>query len=325
MTHKILIDSFGGPEVMRLAEVEQESPGPGEVLVAQSAVGVNFIDTYHRSGLYPLEMPAGLGLEAGGTVAAVGEGVSDYAVGDPVAYCGMPPGAYASDRVVAADKLIRLDDGITADIAAASLLKGMTAWYLLFRSYPVQAGDTVLMYAAAGGVGQIATAWAASLGARVIGVVSTDEKAALAKSAGCSDIVMADDAAFVDTVRGLTGGEGVAAAYDSVGKDTFYQSLDCLRKHGMMVTYGNASGAVEPFAPLELAKRGSLKLTRPVLFDFISDREGLLAAADALFSVIRDGTVAINISAGYALAEAVQAHQDLEARRTTGSILLKPA
>jgi len=324
MTQVVLVDEFGGPEVLRLADIDTGSPAAGEVLIRQSAIGINFIDTYHRSGLYPMDMPCGLGLEAAGVITAVGSGVTDLQTGDRVAYSSMPPGAYAAERVVAADRVVKLPEGISEDVAAGAMLKGLTAWYLLFRSYPVQSGDTVLMYAAAGGVGQIATQWAASLGVRVIGVVSTEEKAAQARAAGCDAIVMADDPGFVEAVRELAGGEGVAAVYDSVGKDTFYQSLDCLRKHGMMVTYGNASGAVEAFAPLELAKRGSLKITRPVLFDFIAERDDLLAARDALFGVILSGAVKISVNHIYPLSDVANAHRDLEARRTSGSVILRP-
>jgi len=324
MAQVVLVDKFGGPEVMRLADVEIAAPGPGEVQIRQSAIGLNFIDTYHRSGLYPMEMPCGLGLEAAGVVTAVGEDVDDFQAGDRVAYSSTPPGAYAAERNVAANRVVKLPDSISETVAAAVMLKGLTAWYLLFRSYPVQAGDTVLMYAAAGGVGLIATQWAKALGVRVIGVVSTEAKAAEARAAGCADIVMADADDFVAQLRSLTGGEGVAAVYDSVGKDTFYQSLDCLRPHGMMVSYGNASGAVEPFAPLELAKRGSLKLTRPVLFDFIAKREDLLAARDDLFAAIENGTVNVSVNHEYALSDVAEAHRDLESRKTTGSVILRP-
>ncbi len=324
MESSVRVSEFGGPEVMAVEAIETPAAAANEVVIRQTAIGVNFIDTYHRSGLYPLELPTGLGLEAAGEVIAVGGDVSGFRQGDRVAYATTPPGAYASVRAVAADRVVHLPDGVDESTAAASMLKGFTAWYLLFRSYAVQPGDTVLMYAAAGGVGLIASQWAAHLGARVIGVVSTQQKAELALKNGCSDIVMADDADFVTSVRELAGSDGVAAVYDSVGKDTFFQSLDCLRPHGTMVTYGNASGPVEPFSPLELASRGSLYVTRPVLFDFIADREGLTEARDALFGVIQSGAVKVTVNHEYPLADVVTAHRDLESRRTSGSVILRP-
>lgn len=322
MPKAIMIDEFGGPEVLQWRETDPGKPGVGEVLLQQAAAGLNFIDTYHRSGLYPLELPSGLGTEAAATVLAVGDGVDEFSPGDRVAYAGMPVGAYAEQRCFPAAKLARLPADISDETAAAAMLKGMTAWYLLKRSYPVKPGDTVLLYAAAGGVGLIAAQWASSLGARVIGVVGSDAKAVLARQHGCDEIVMADDKDFVARVRGITGGEGVAAVYDSVGRDTFIQSLDCLRPHGTMVSFGNATGPVEPVAPLELAKRGSLFLTRPVLFDFIATRPQLQAAADELFAVIRSGAVQIVVGQTWPLSQAAEAHRALEARQTTGSSLL---
>ena len=324
MAQAIQINEFGGPEVMQLVQTPDRQPGAGEVLISHTAIGVNFIDTYHRSGLYPLDMPAGLGLEAAGAVTAVGPGVAGVVIGDRVAYASQPPGAYASERIVAANRIVVLPEGINEATAAATMLKGFTAWYLLFKSYRVQAGDTILLYAAAGGVGLIVSQWAHSLGVRVIGVVSTEAKAELARANGCAEIVMASDPDFVTRVRELAGAAGVSAVYDSVGEDTFIQSLDCLRRHGTMVTYGNASGPVKPFSPLELASRGSLYLTRPVLFDFIADEVGLHAARDALFAVLISGAVKVSINQEYALADVAQAHADLEARRTSGSIVLRP-
>ncbi len=319
-----MIDEFGGPEKLVFREVDVPPPGPGEATIRHEAIGLNFIDTYHRSGLYPLELPHGIGTEAAGVVTAVGEGVDVVAAGDRVAYLGLPPGAYAEERVFPADRLVRLPDSIDSRTAAAVMLKGITAWCLVRRSYAVAPGDTVLLYAAAGGVGLLAAQWAAALGARVIGVVSSERKAALARDHGCADIVPADDPDFVASVRGLTDGRGVNAVYDSLGKATFFQSLDCLRPHGTMVTFGNATGAVDPFSPMELASRGSLFVTRPVVFSFIAEREALLAAAAELFSAIDDGTLRIRIDQTYRLADAATAHADLEARRTTGSTLLIP-
>lgn len=325
MAYAIQLDQFGGPEVLEWREIELPSLlQPGMVLIQQEAVGLNFIDTYHRSGLYPLELPAGVGVEAAGIVKAVGNGVDTIAVGDRVAYVGLPPGAYAQMRVFAADRLVKIPGDISSATAAGAMLKGLTAWYLLRRSFPVKPGQHILLYAAAGGVGLIASQWAASIKAHVIGVVSTDEKAALALNNGCEHIIRSDDPDFVSRVRDLTDGLGVAAVYDSVGKDTFFQSLDCLRPHGMMVTYGNASGAVEPFSPMELARRGSLMLTRPSVFDFIRERADLVAGTDELFGLIKAGLIKIHINQTYPLNDAAQAHIDLEARNTTGSVVLIP-
>ncbi|GMW07225.1 MAG: quinone oxidoreductase [Gammaproteobacteria bacterium] len=320
----IQISRHGGPEVLEVTEAPTPVPAQGEVLVRHTAVGLNFIDTYQRSGLYPLKLPSGLGMEAAGVVEALGAGVDRFAVGDRVAYCGPPPGAYAESRAIAADRLVRIPPRIEERTAAAAMLKGLTAWYLLRRSYPARPGDTVLSYAAAGGVGLILSQWAASLGVRVIGVAGTAEKAALAKANGCAEVVLTDDPAFVARVRELSGGQGVAAVYDSVGRDTFSRSLDCLRRHGVMVTYGNASGAVEPFSPLELSKRGSLYVTRPTLWDFIATRSDLETATAELFGVIASGAVQIRIGQTYALTAVAQAHRDLEGRRTTGSTVLLP-
>ena len=265
-THAIRIHRFGGPEVLQWEAVDLPEPAAGEVTIRQTAVGLNFIDTYHRSGLYPLTLPAGIGTEAAGVVVALGAGVTGFAVGERVAYTGLPPGAYAGHRNWPADKLVRLPVGIADEVAAAAMLKGLTAWYLLRKSYHLQPGESVLLHAAAGGTGSIVSQWAKALGARVIGVVGSAAKAELARARGCAETVLGDDPEFVKKVRELSGG-GVAVVYDSVGKDTFFRSLDSLRRHGTMVTFGNASGPVEPFSPMELTKRGSLHLTRPSLFD----------------------------------------------------------
>lgn len=324
-TRAMRIHEYGGPEVLKFEEVELPDPGPGEATIRHTAIGLNFIDTYHRSGLYPLPLPTGLGSEAAGVVEALGPGVTEVAVGDTVVYTGRSPAdAYSEMRNFPADQLVPLPDGITAKQAAAVFLKGLTAWYLLRRSYPVQSGDPILLHAAAGGVGSIASQWANNLGATVIGVVSTDAKAELARSQGCHHIIMADTGDLAAEVRALTGGEGVAAVYDSVGRDTFFASLDSLRPHGVMVTFGNASGPVDPFAPSELAARHSLYVTRPILFDFVSTREALKHASEALFDVILSGAVEVNVNQEYALEDASRAHIDLESRRTTGSTLLIP-
>ena len=320
----IRLYEYGGPDVLTYEAIDLPEPGEGEARIRHTAIGLNFIDTYHRTGLYPMDFPAGLGTEAAGVVDAVGPGVTEVRPGERVVYTGMPPGAYADYRNYPAAKLALIPDGVSDEQAAAAFLKGLTAWYLLHRSYPVVQGDPVLLYAAAGGVGLIAGQWAKHLGATVIGVVSTDAKAALARENGCDHIVMADDKDIAASVRALTGGAGVAAVYDSIGKDTFMTSLDCLRPHGVMVTFGNASGPVEPFAPAELAKRHSLFVTRPTLFDFIATREELTAAASALFEVIGSGVVSISINQRYPLPEAARAHADLEGRKTTGSTILVP-
>ena len=322
-TKAIRIAEFGGPDVLQFVETDLPEPAPGEARIRHTAIGLNFIDTYHRSGLYPLDLPTGLGSEGAGVVEAVGDGVDEVAVGDRVVYTGRPADSYSERRNFPAWQLVQIPDGVDDDVAASAMLKGLTAWYLLYRSYPVQSGDPILLYAAAGGVGSIASQWAKRLGANVIGVVSTDAKAEMARGQGCDHVVLADADDFVQTVRDLSGG-GVAAAYDSIGKETFYQSLDCLRPHGVMVTFGNATGPVDPFGPAELAKRHSLYVTRPVLFDFIATREALLEATDALFSVIASGDVKIPVNQEYALADAAQAHRDLEARKTTGSTVLRP-
>lgn len=323
-THAIRIHQFGGPEVLDFEEVDLPAPGPGEARVRHTAIGVNFIDTYHRTGLYPLELPAGLGSEAAGVVEAVGQGVTEVREGDRVVYTGQPTDAYSVQRNFAASRLVPIPDGVSDEQAAAVLLKGLTAWYLLKHSYPVRPGDPVLLHAAAGGVGSIASQWAKHLGATVIGVAGTEEKARLAREQGCDHVILAGHENLPGAVRELTGGEGVAAVYDSVGAETFFDSLDALRPHGVMVTFGNASGPVPPFAPLELAKRHSLYVTRPVLFDFIGTRERLLDASAQLFSVLENGAVRISVNQRYPLAEAAQAHRDLEARLTTGSTVLLP-
>ena len=323
-TKAIRMQEYGGPEVLEYVETELAEPAAHEARVRHTAVGLNFIDTYHRTGLYPMELPAGLGTEAAGVVEAVGADVTEVAPGDRVVYTGLPPGSYALQRNFPASQLVPLPEGIDDDVAAASFLKGLTAWYLLRRSYPVKAGDSVLLYAAAGGVGSIVSQWAKSLDVSVIGIVGTEAKGELARAQGCEQVILADSEDIPGQVREFTGGEGVAAVYDSVGKDTFFTSLDSLRPHGVMVSFGNASGPVEAFAPAELAKRHSLYVTRPVLFDFIDTRSRLLEAAGELFEVLGSGAVKINVQQHYPLADAATAHRDLEARRTTGSTVLLP-
>jgi NADPH2:quinone reductase len=323
MTMAIRIHETGGPEVLRWEEIELARPGPGEARLRQSAVGLNFLDTYHRSGLYPLTLPAVLGSEAAGVVEEVGPNVREVKPGDRVAYAGVP-GAYAQARVIRADRLVPLPGQIDERAAAAMMLKGMTAQYLLRRTCQVGRGDAILVHAAAGGVGLILCQWAKHLGATVIGTVSTDEKAVLARSHGCDHPIVTSRESFVARVRELTDRRGVRVVYDSVGKDTWDGSLDCLQPLGMMVSYGNSSGPVPPFAPAVLSAKGSLFLTRPTLMTYTARREDLVATANELFDVVRSGVVRIEINQSYPLAEAARAHRDLEARRTTGSTVLVP-
>ncbi|GAA5179461.1 quinone oxidoreductase [Niveibacterium umoris] len=324
MSMAIRIHSNGDPEVMVWEPVDVPSPAAGEVQVRHRAVGLNFIDVYHRTGLYPLPLPAGIGLEGAGEVIAVGAGVGDVRVGDRVAYAGGPVGAYAEVRNLPADRVVRLPDAVSFDIGAAMMLQGLTAQYLLRRTYRVQPGDTILVHAAAGGVGLILCQWAKVLGATVIGTVGSDAKAALAQAHGCDHTIVYTRERFADRVRELTGGGGVAVVYDSIGKDTFNESLTCLQPLGTMVSYGNATGPVAPFDVSTLAKLGSLFLTRPTLMTYIAKRSDLLAMSSELFEVVQNGTVKIEIHQRYALSEAAQAHRDLEARRTTGSTILIP-
>ncbi|TXI76699.1 MAG: quinone oxidoreductase [Dechloromonas sp.] len=324
MPHAIRIHRTGGPEVLQWEAVDVPSPAPGEVRVRHAAVGLNFIDTYHRTGLYPLPLPAGIGLEGAGTVEALGEGVSDLQVGDRVAYAGGPVGAYAEVRNIPAHRLLKLPDAIGFETAAAMMLQGLTAAYLLRKTYCVQPGDAVLIHAAAGGVGLIACQWAKALGATVIGTVGSAAKAELAKAHGCDHVINYSTENFTQRVREITGGEGVAVVYDGVGKDTFMGSLDSLRPMGMMVTYGNASGPVPPLDLLLLSQKGSLFVTRPTLMNYTARREDLVALGEELFAMVVAGKVKIEVHQRYALRDAAQAHIDLEARKTTGSTILIP-
>jgi NADPH2:quinone reductase len=324
MSKAIRIHRTGGPEVLLWEEVEVRDPGPGEVRLRHTAVGVNYIDTYHRSGLYPLPyLPAVLGREAAGVVEKVGPDVTEFAPGDRVAYA-MHPGAYSEEAVVAAGQLLRLPEEIDDRTAAAMLLKGLTAHYLLRRTYRVAPGDTLLFHAAAGGVGLIACQWAKHLGATVIGTVGTPEKARLARAHGCDHPIVYTRESFVERVREITGGRGVPVVYDSVGKDTFEGSLDCLSPLGLLVSFGNSSGPVAPFSILTLSAKGSLYLTRPTLATHIAHREDLVAAGRELFEVVRSGAVKVEVRHSYALRDAARAHRDLESRATTGSAVLIP-
>lgn len=324
MPHAIRIHAYGGPEVMRWEEVELPAPRKGEVLLRHTAIGLNFIDCYERSGLYPGQLPLVLGREGAGVVLAVGPGVKGVQEGDRVAYAAGASGAYAEQRVLAADRLVKIPDGVSDRLAAASMLKGMTAQFLLRRTYRVKKGTVVLIHAAAGGVGLIAAQWARHLGATVIGVVGSEAKADLARQHGCHEAIVSGREDLTARVKALTRGKGVDVVYDSVGKDTFFGSLDSLKPLGLMVSYGNASGAVPPFAPLELSKRGSLFLTRPTLFHYVAKRADLERSARELFEVIGSGAVRIEIGQTYPLRDVAQAHRDLEGRRTVGSTVLLP-
>ncbi len=322
MTHAIRIHENGGDEVLRWEAVDVPDPGPGEAVIRQTVSGLNFIDVYFRTGLYPApSFPLTIGNEGVGVVEAVGDGVTEAAVGDRVAYC-MSLGSYAQRRIIASRFLVKIPDGIGDEQAAAVMLKGCTVQYLVRRTHAVQPGETVLFHAAAGGCGLIACQWLKHLGATVIGTVGTREKAELAKAHGCDHPIVYTEDSFVDRVRDLTGGKGVPVVYDSVGKDTFDDSLRCLQPRGLMVSFGNASGAVEPFRPVLLAQKGSLFLTRPTLANYTATRQELEETTADLFDVIGSGAVRIEINQRYALQDAAQAHRDLEARRTTGSTVL---
>ncbi len=324
MVMAIRIHETGGPEVLRWEEIDVGEPGPGQAFVRQTAVGLNFIDTYHRTGLYPMPFPAILGVEGTGVVDAVGEGVTEVAVGDRVAYTEMPPGAYTQARLMPADRLVKLPDSIDDLTAGAAMLKGLTAQFLLRRTYAVQPGDTILIHAAAGGVGLIMCQWAKHIGATVIGTVGSDAKAELARAHGCDHPILYREQDFAARVKEIAGDTGLPVVYDSVGKDTFMQSLDCLRPLGMMVSFGNASGPPPDINPLLLSQKGSLFLTRPVLMHYNQERSALAAAAEDLFDVMASGAVKVDVRQTYALKDAAQAHIDLSARKTTGSSVLVP-
>jgi NADPH2:quinone reductase len=324
MVHAIRIHSNGGPEVLKWEEVEVGAPGPGQIRVKTGAVGLNYLDTYHRSGLYKLPLPLVLGTEGAGTVTAVGDGVDYIKVGDRVGYATPPLGAYAEERVMPAERAVVLPDGISDKVAAAIMLKGMTTEYLVRRTYKIKAGDTVLFHAAAGGVGLLFGQWAKALGATVIGTVGSEDKAKLAKAHGYDHVINYRTENFVEKVKEITKGEMLPVVYDGVGKDTFAGSLDCLRPLGLMVSFGNASGPVPPFEIATLAGKGSLFLTRPTLNTYTAKRADLVESARALFEVVTSGKVKVEVPQTYALKDAARAHEDLEARKTTGSTLLLP-
>jgi NADPH2:quinone reductase len=323
MPQAVRIHQTGGPEVLQYENVDVGDPGPGEVRIRHTALGLNFIDVYERTGLYQLPLPSILGREAAGVIEAVGPKVKGFGLGDRVAYTGGPPGAYSEARLFAADRIVRLPDQIDDRQAAAIMLKGLTAQFLLRSTYRVRKKDFVLIHAAAGGVGSIAVQWAKHLGAIVIAIVGSEQKAELARGYGADHVLLTSDDWLAQT-KAITKNKGVHVVYDSVGKDTFFNSLDSLRPRGMMVTFGNASGPVPPIAPLELQKRGSLFLTRPTLFHYIATRRELDSAAKELFDVVTRNVVTVRIGQTYPLSEVAQAHRDLEARRTTGSTVLLP-
>jgi NADPH2:quinone reductase len=321
MPHAIRVHETGGPEVLKWEEVQVGDPGPGQIRLRQEAAGVNFIDVYHRTGLYSQPLPFTPGTEGAGIVEAVGPDVSHLKVGDRVAYAG-PIGGYAEVRLIDADRVLKLPDGISTELGAAIMLQGMTAHMLVRRVHPVQAGETILVHAAAGGVGLIVCQWAKALGATVIGTVSTDEKAELARAHGCDHPIVYTRQDFVAEVERITGGAKLPVVYDSVGRDTFMKSLDCLAPRGLMVSFGNASGPVDPFSPLVLSQKGSLFLTRPTLFHYVATRQELEEAAGELFEMLTSGKVKVELNQRFPLKDAAEAHRALEARKTTGSTIL---
>ncbi len=325
MTRAVRIDQNGGPEVLKIVDVTVGDPGPGEIRIRHKAVGLNFIDVYQRTGLYPLPMPLNLGMEASGVVEAMGPGVTHLQVGDRAAYASQPPGSYCEVRVMPAKVVCKLPDALDFDTGAAMMLKGMTAQFLLKRTLPqggLQAGDFVLFHAAAGGVGLIACQWAKALGYQLIGTAGSDAKCALAKANGAAHVINYATEDFAARVKDITGGKGVKVVYDSVGKDTWEKSLDCLSPFGLMASFGNASGPVPPFAPGILGNKGSLFVTRQTLFTHIATHEGAMAMSKDLFDIVTSGKVKINIEQRYPLEQVQQAHRDLEARKTTGCTIL---
>ena len=324
LTNAIRVHKQGGPEEMKWEEVALPEIQKDDVLIKHTAIGLNYIDTYHRSGLYPMPVPLTLGIEGAGIIIEAGENVKDLNVGDRVAYASPPTGSYAEAKVMPADRLVKIPDNISDEIAAAIMLKGMTVEYLVRRTYNVKAGQTVLFHAAAGGVGLIACQWLKAIGAKVIGTVGSEEKAALAKANGCEHTILYREENFVDKVKEITNGEGVPVVYDGIGKDTALKSLDCLSPLGMLVVFGNSSGNAPPIETGLLAAKGSLFLTRPTLMTYNAKREDLLESAQQLFNMVGSGKVNISINARYDLKDAAQAHKDLESRKTTGSTLLIP-
>jgi NADPH2:quinone reductase len=324
MPRAIRIPEAGGPEVMRIEQVEVVAPAAGEVQVHHTAIGLNYIDVYDRNGMYPQVFPAGLGREAAGNVVAIGPKVRGFRIGDRVAYVHRVPGSYCEARNVPANRLVKIPAGVSDEQAAVLMLKGMTACFLLRHVHPVKRGEVIVVHAAAGGVGLLLSQWGKALGAVVIGIVGSEEKAALAKKNGCKHVLIRGRDAIAESVKHLSKGEGAHVVYDAVGKDTFFESLDSLRKRGLMVSFGSASGPVAPFSVAELVRRGSLFLTRPTLFDYTADRADLEAIASETFAVVKKKLVKVQINQRYKLADAGQAHRDLETRKTTGASVIVP-
>ncbi len=324
MTKAIRFHQTGGPEVLKWEDVEVGDPGAGQIRIRHTAIGLNYLDTYHRSGVYPIPLPSGIGSEGAGVVTAVGAGVKEFKKGDRVAYASPPVGAYSEERLMPADRVVKIPAGVSDRTAAAMMLKGMTTRYLIKQTYAVKKGETVLFHAAAGGVGLIACQWLKALGVKVIGTVGSKEKAALAKKHGCAWPVVYTEEDFLEAVKKITKGKGVPVVYDGVGKAVFMKSLDCLAPRGLAINFGNASGTVDPFPLTMLAGKGSLYVTRPTLATHIATREALLATANDLFKVVKSGKVKIRIDQEYALKDAARAHADLESRKTTGSTILIP-
>ncbi|MCC6869537.1 MAG: quinone oxidoreductase [Burkholderiales bacterium] len=324
MPHAIRIHAVGGPDALQYDEIAVGAPGPGEARLRQTAIGVNYIDTYHRSGLYPLSMPSGIGQEAAGVVEAVGAGVTELRVGDRVAYCGGAPGAYATHRLMPVDKLVPIPAGIDDVTAATLMLKGLTVQYLFRQTFPLQGGETILFHAAAGGVGLIACQWARALGVTMLGTVGSDAKAELARANGCAHTIVYTREDFVARTRELTGGKGVPVVYDSIGKDTFEKSLDCLQPRGLFVSFGSSSGPIAAFNLGLLAQKGSLYVTRPTLFTYAATRASLVAMAGELFALVEAGKIRSEARQRFALRDAAAAHRALESRATTGATVLIP-
>ena len=323
-TNAIIVHKLGGPEEMIWEEVDVPAPSENEVLIKQNVIGLNFIDTYFRSGLYPAPLPTPLGMEASGIIEQVGANVTEFQEGDRVAYASPPLGSYSEKRVMPINNIVKIPNDISDELAAAIMLKGMTAEYLVRRTFEVKPGQTVLFHAAAGGVGLIACQWLKAIGAKVIGTVGSEDKAKLAQANGCDHTILYKEEDFVEKVREITNGEGVPVVYDSVGKDTALKSLDCLSPLGLLVIFGNSSGNAPAIEPGLLATKGSLYVTRPTLFSYNSNREKLINSAEQVFKMVRENKISIKIGARYRLKDAVQAHKDLENRKTTGSILLMP-
>ena len=324
MTRVVKIEKTGGPEVLKFETIEIGAPGPEEVLIEHKAIGLNFIDTYHRSGSYPLDLPSGIGGEASGIIKKIGSKVKDFSVGDSVAYAGVPLGSYSSERIYSIKNLVKIPDGINFDIAATLMTKGLTTYYLLYKTYPVSANETILFHAAAGGVGQIFCQWAKSLGCKVIGTVGSDEKIKTAKKNGCDFVINYSKEDFPKKVLEITKGKGVPVVYDGVGKNTFVGSIECLKIRGMMVSFGNASGSVENVDVKKMIQPKGLYFTRPSMGQYLGSKDEIGEGADKLFENIKLGKIKIEIFKKYKLEEAVQAHKDLESRKITGPAIIVP-